>query len=167
MGTTAEGCVWDGRESCQDGPGARSKLVREPPAAGDQGLGTSIRQRTDRPHEEPVGVRAARGWAGLPRVLTTGSSQAWERFDQGLIASATSSAGVGRVVFVFHAIAVSFDNEWLPVMHQPVDQGRGQGVVHIKEGAPFPESAIGRQDNRSGFVTGSNHLEQQVGPALV
>src|SRR5271170_2997497 len=72
MGTTAEGCVWDGRESWQDGPGTRSKLVREPPAARDQGLGTSIRQRTDRPHEEPALVtRAARGWAGLPRVLTT------------------------------------------------------------------------------------------------
>ena len=39
MGTTAEGCVWDGRESRQDGPGARTKLVVEPPAAGDQGLG--------------------------------------------------------------------------------------------------------------------------------
>ena len=53
------------------------------------------------------------------------------------------------------------------MMHQPVDQGRGQGVVHIKEGAPFPEGSIRGQDDRSGFVTGSDHLEQQVGPALV
>src|SRR6266567_8166264 len=78
---------------------------------------------------------------------------------------ASGAGWVGR--FVFHAIAVSFDNECLPVMHQPVDQGRGQGVVDIKQGAPFPEDAIRGQHTRSGFVTGSNYLEQQVGPTLV
>ena len=52
-------------------------------------------------------------------------------------------------------------------MHQPVDQGRGQGVVHIEQGAPFPEDSIRGQHDRSGFITGSNDLEQQVGPALV
>ena len=52
-------------------------------------------------------------------------------------------------------------------MHQPVDQGRGQGVVHVKQGAPFPERSIRGQHDRSGFITGSDHLEQQIGPALV
>ena len=33
MRTTAERCVWDGRESRQNGPGARTKLVVEPPGA--------------------------------------------------------------------------------------------------------------------------------------
>ena len=58
MGTTAEGCVWDGRESCQDGPGARAKLIKEPPAAGDQGLGTSIRNA-------PTGRTKSRWACGL------------------------------------------------------------------------------------------------------
>jgi hypothetical protein len=52
-------------------------------------------------------------------------------------------------------------------MHQPIDQGRGQGVVYIEQGAPFPEDAIRTQHDRSGFITGGNYLEQQVGPALV
>ena len=52
-------------------------------------------------------------------------------------------------------------------MHQPVDQGRCEGVVHIKQGAPFPEGSIRGKHDRSGFITGSDHLEQQIGPALV
>ena len=40
---------------------------------------------------------------------------------------------------VFHAIAVSSDDDRLPVMHQPIDHGGGQGVVHIEDRAPVPE----------------------------
>ncbi len=35
------------------------------------------------------------------------------------------------------------------------------------QGAPFPEGRIRGQHDRSGFITGSDHLEQQIGPALV
>jgi hypothetical protein len=52
-------------------------------------------------------------------------------------------------------------------MHQPIDQSRGQGVVHIEEGSPFSEGSIGGDHNRSGFILGSHNLEQQVGPAFV
>src|SRR5271163_855876 len=168
MRTTAKESVWDGRES--------RRMAR---VLGQSSLWSRRQQGTRawglRSGNEPIGRtkspqawRAARGWAGLPRTLTTGGSRAGERLQQRLEAPATSGAGwVARIVFVFHAIAVSFDNECLPVMHQPVDQGCGQGVVHIKEGAPFPEGSIRGQHDRSGFVTGSNHLEQQVGPALV
>jgi hypothetical protein len=52
-------------------------------------------------------------------------------------------------------------------MHQPGDQGRGQRVVHVEQGAPLPEGSIRGKHNRSGFVTGRNHLEQYFGPALV
>jgi hypothetical protein len=52
-------------------------------------------------------------------------------------------------------------------MHQPIDQGRCQCVVHIEQGAPFPEGSIRGDHDRSGFITGSDHLEQQIGPALV
>ena len=39
----------------------------------------------------------------------------------------------GRIgIFVFHAKTRSLNNDPLPVMHQPVDQGRCQGVVLIK-----------------------------------
>jgi hypothetical protein len=52
-------------------------------------------------------------------------------------------------------------------MHQPVDQGRCQGVVHVKEFAPFPEGSIRGGHDRSNFITGGDNLEQQTGPALV
>jgi hypothetical protein len=52
-------------------------------------------------------------------------------------------------------------------MHQPVDQGRGQGVVHFKELAPFPERTIGGDHDRPDFITGVDNLEQQIGPTLV
>ena len=158
METTAEGCVWDGRESRQDGPGARTKLLH----------GSCQQQGTRAWDLDPVtnrsAARRARGGllvGGLDfRVRSRQEAHGpGERLQQPLEALATSGAGwVGRVVFVFHAIAISFDNECLPVMHQPVDQGCGQGVVHVKEGAPFPEGSIRGQHDRSGFITGSNHL---------
>ena len=52
-------------------------------------------------------------------------------------------------------------------MHQPVDQGRCQGVVHVKEFAPFPEGSIRGDHDRSNFITGGDNLEQQIGPTLV
>src|SRR4051794_1549458 len=121
MGTTAEECVWDGREARQDGPVARTKLIVEPPAAGGQGLGLGS-------GNEPIGRTKSPQACGLVvggldfRVRSrqdahrpgNDSSNGWKRL-------ATSGAGwVGRIVFVFHAIAVSFDNDCLPVMHQPV-----------------------------------------------
>ncbi len=69
--------------------------------------------------------------------------------------------------FVFHAITVSLNNDRLPVMHQPVDQGRGQGVVHIEELAPFPEGSIRGDHDRSNFMTGGDNMEQQIGSTLV
>ena len=74
----------------------------------------------------------------------------------------------GRIeIFIYHLITLSLNDDRLPVMHQPIDQDRCQCVVHIKQGAPFPEGSIRGQHDRSGFITGSDHLEQQIGPALV
>jgi hypothetical protein len=64
-----------------------------------------------------------------------------ERWSGGIPCLAASGAGrVGR--FIFHAIAISTDDKRLPMMHQPVDQGCGQRVVDIKQGAPFSEGSI-------------------------
>ena len=52
-------------------------------------------------------------------------------------------------------------------MHQPVDQGRGQSVVHVKDFAPFPEGPIRGDHDRSNFITGGDNLEQQIGTMLV
>jgi hypothetical protein len=52
-------------------------------------------------------------------------------------------------------------------MHQPVDQGRGQGVVHVKDFAPFPKGSIRGDHDRSHFITGGDNLEQQIGTMLV
>jgi hypothetical protein len=69
--------------------------------------------------------------------------------------------------FVYHAIIISLNNDLLPVMHQPVDQGSGQGVVHVKEFVPFPEGPIRGDHDRSEFITGDDKLEQQIGTTLV
>jgi len=53
------------------------------------------------------------------------------------------------------------------MMHQPVDHGRGQGVVHVEKFALFPEGSIRGDPDRSNFITGGDNLEQQIGPALV
>jgi hypothetical protein len=124
---------------------------------------------------EPIGRtrRGGRlvGGLDLPIAHDARLGRRAERLRQRRQRRRTSGAGVagwGRVVgFVSHAIAVSFDDERLSMMHQPIDQGGGQGVVHIKKRAPFPEGAIRGQDDRSGFVTGSDHLEQQVSATLV
>ena len=71
------------------------------------------------------------------------------------------------VGFVLRAIAVSLDHDRLPVMHQPVDHGGGQGVVHVEDRAPIPEGAIRRDDDRAAFIPGGDDLEQEVRTALV
>jgi hypothetical protein len=55
----------------------------------------------------------------------------------------------------------------LNVMHQSVDQGHGQSVVHVKEFAPFPEGSIRDNHDRSDFITGGDNLEQSIGSTLV
>src|SRR6516162_390072 len=108
-----------------------------------------------------------RGWAGrspplTPRPTHFASNIRSERGRTPLWSL------VGRIgIFVFHAIAVSINNDPLPVIHQPVDQGRGQGVVHVEEFAPFPERSIRGDHDRSHFITGGDNLEQQIGPTLV
>jgi hypothetical protein len=52
-------------------------------------------------------------------------------------------------------------------MHQPVDKGRGQGVVHVEELAPFLERTICGDHDRSNFITDGDNLEQQIGTTLV
>ena len=53
------------------------------------------------------------------------------------------------------------------MMHQPVDHGRGQGVVHVEKFAPFPEGSIRSDHDRSHFISGGDNLEQQIGTTLV
>jgi hypothetical protein len=52
-------------------------------------------------------------------------------------------------------------------MHQPVDHGRGQGVVHVEEFAPFPEGTIRGDHDRSNSTAGGDNLEQQIGTTLI
>ncbi len=59
------------------------------------------------------------------------------------------------------------NNDAHPVINQPVDQGRGQGVVHIKEFAPFPEGSVRGNHDRSKLITDGDNLEQQIGATLV
>src|SRR5580658_5834398 len=108
-----------------------------------------------------------RGWAGRSPPLTPTPTHfaSTTRSERG---RTPTWSLVGRIgIFVSHTIAISLNNDPLPVMHQPVDQGRGQGVVHVKDFAPFPEGSIRGDHDRSHFITGGDNLEQQIGPLLV
>ena len=53
------------------------------------------------------------------------------------------------------------------VVHQPVDDSRGQGIVDIEEFAPFTEDAVGRDHDRVALVAGGDDLEHQIGAPFV
>jgi len=131
----------------------RSRMARPASQRSSQGTACGFWSRASGPTrarmlEQPAACTTPRsiagrtqGWAGRPghsrrmrltihqHPIQTWTRRVWSR--------------TGRIrIFVFHAIARSLNEKRLPVMHQPVDQGRGQGVVHVKEGAPFPEGSI-------------------------
>jgi hypothetical protein len=156
---------WDHRHSVRRGwPGAfpgwpacsDQAPKAELPAERGQGLGAWIRQRKERPLEPSVDV--ADGFrvdwtSGTPGDEGTRAEERRRRRRSRCLAS-----GAGWVArFVVHPIAISFDDQCLPVMPQPVDQGRGQGVVDSKQGAPFPEDALRGQHDRAGFLSGGGY----------
>jgi hypothetical protein len=141
---TANSLAADRRGPRQDDQAVKSKLLTGSRwRILDRGLGpTRVCCSRNRPLEPLCTLaRLAQGWAGLPGTHAERDSLPREH----PLRSWTRRAGsrAGRIgVFASHPIAVSLDDDRLPVMHQPVDQGRGQGVVHVKEGAPFPERSI-------------------------
>ena len=173
-GTTANSLAASYRGPRQDGQVAKTKfLARNCLRILDQGLGpTRARSRTNRPLEKSPArwPGSLKGGLDIPSTHARCSSLRIEHPLRTLarrVWSRTGRIGIRLGIFVSHPIAVSFNDNRLPVMHQPVDQGRGQGVVRVTQGAPFPERSIRGQHDRSGFITGSDHLEQQIGPALV
>ena len=169
-GTTANSLAASYRGPRQDGQVAKTKLLARSCLriwTRAWGQREPADERTGRLKKPGTMAGLAQGWAGHPfhsrqMQLTSHGTPAPD------VGRAAIGSRAGRIgIFVFHPIAVSFNDDRLPVMHQPVDQGRGQGVVHVKQGAPFPEGSIRGQHDRSGFITGSDHLEQQIGPALV
>ena len=91
------------------------------------------------------GASGRGGRAGLPSSLTVCRGD--PKGKQSLAQEAAGAGLLGRLVF--HAIAVSSDDDRLPVMHQPVDHGAGQGVVHVEDRAPLPEGLVRRDDDRA------------------
>ena len=87
--------------------------------------------------------------------------------DYKLAVSLVSGFAGGSVARIASAVALSLNQDRLPVMHQPVDHGGGQRVIDVERLAPVPEFAIRGDHDRSGFVTGSDDLEHQVRSAFV
>ena len=170
-GTTAHTLVLDFLGPRQVGGIAWAKFLQvERPVDRDQGLGLASSNERTGSSNGLREMRATQGWAGHPvRLMTQGLTSVEIRASRNSDAPhRKTSDGLRRVGrFVLHAITVSSDDKRLPVMHQPVDQGRGQGVVHIQEGSPFPEGSIRGEHDRAGFVPGGDYLEQQIGPALI
>ena len=134
-GTTAHTLVLDFLGPRQVGGISWAKFLQmERPVDRDQGLGlASLNERTGSLNGLRE-MRSAQGWTGHPvRLMTQGLTSVGIATGRDSDAPHRKSSDglrwVGR--FVLHAIAVSSDDNRLPMMHQPVDQGRGQGVVHI------------------------------------
>jgi hypothetical protein len=85
-------------------------------------------------------------------------------------------AGRGRTILasragrigcvVSHPITGSLNDDRFLVLHQPIDQGRWQGVVRFELVARFPDGSIRREHDRSNFITGGDNPEQQSIPRL-
>ena len=82
----------------------------------------------------PASGCPAGGRAGLPK-----QSDGVPTSPQAESTAPAGVAGSGLLgALVFHAIAVSSNDDRLPVMHQPIDHGGGQGVVHVKDRVGSP-----------------------------
>jgi hypothetical protein len=130
-GTTAEDDRGDDREPCQDDPRGAKLVKDEPPATGDQGLETGFRNESIGRTREPRAWRSLVGGLDFPTTHDGKLTDCSERLRQQQQRRRTSGTG-GVVALVSHAIAASVNDQRHPVMHQPIDQGRGQGVVHIE-----------------------------------
>jgi len=116
--------------------------------------------------------RASEGSAAPERTGgRTGCPQAVRpRADDATVQTIVTEAWLGRMsvgAFVFHAVTFSLNDDRLPVMHQPIDHGGGQGVVHIEDRAPIPEGSVRGDHDGAGFIPGGDDLEQQVRTAFV
>ena len=68
---------------------------------------------------------------------------------------------------VFHAIAAALDQDRLGMVEEAIQHGRGNRAVVGKDRRPLFEGFVGRQNDRAPFVTLADHLEKQIGAALV
>jgi hypothetical protein len=143
-GTTANSLAADRHGPRQDDQAVKTKLLaRSCSRILDQGLRpTRARYSRNRPLERPrTRAGLVEGWAGHP-----GHSRLWSalrrEYPLRTLTSRVWSCADRVGIFVSHPKAPPLNDDRLPVMHQPVDQGCCQCVVHIEQGAPFPEGSI-------------------------
>jgi hypothetical protein len=145
-GTTVDSLAADCHAPQQDGQAGKFRLLaRSRLRILVQSLranASPLPRATGRLRNSPHRVRNARkGGRDVPATPAGCDSLHCEHPIQTWMRRLRSRTGRIRI-FVFHPIARSLNQKRLPMMHQPVDQGRGQGVVHIEQGAPFPEGSI-------------------------
>ena len=71
------------------------------------------------------------------------------------------------VLGIFRAMTSAVDEHGLGVMEQPVQKRRGERAVIVEDLRPVLVSTIGSNDDSAAFVAAADHLEQQIGAALV
>ena len=144
-GTTADSLAADQR-AATGWPGRQVNAPRKEPPADSGPEPPGQREpafSSNRPLAQPPapGRNARQGGLDIPATHAGWDSLHSERPIQTWTRRMRSRTGRIRIL-VFHPIARSLNEKRLPMMHQPVDQGRGQGVVHIEQDAPFPEGSI-------------------------
>src|SRR5215813_13307226 len=87
----------------------------------------------------------------------------------------SQKAGVRRALrkrgltleLVFHPEALTFDNDRVGMMQQPIQDCGGQGAVMIEDRGPLLEGAVRGEDHRPLFIAKADHLEEQISARLV
>jgi len=112
-------------------------------------------------------MREARegGDSGVPRRPIQKKAGARQR-EQGCGQRARRQQGL-PLALVCHAATLAFDDDGVGRMPQPIQDGRGQGAVRVKEGGPLLQSAVGGKDQRPLFLAQADHLAEPIGTGLV
>jgi len=64
-------------------------------------------------------------------------------------------------------VTVAFDEDWLRVMQETIQQSGSHGSVTGKDSGPVLESDVGRDDDRAALVAFGDDLKEQLCASLV
>src|SRR5262245_39488153 len=68
---------------------------------------------------------------------------------------------------VFHPETLTFDDDRIGMMQQPIQDCGGQGAVMIEDRGPLLKGPVRGEDHRPLFIAQADYLEEQIGARLV
>ena len=77
------------------------------------------------------------------------------------------SLPAGRSAFILHSAAVTFNDDDLAMMNNPVEDSACYRIVIVENHGPLLENPVGCEEGGSALVSCGYNLEKQIGPLLV